>query len=515
MDPIINKGILNVPPSGSSNYIQTRNGIVIDSSEDMWEYSDKVVDVKLNFSSLPVTEEIRKSIKSTFIWYAENKSPDYLRNIFTYLSYFLVYVRDSIKMPVSEISCAMLIGYRSTLTKEREYLLGYITGFLKKWYDFNYQGITKEAIQYIESTTLAGNPKGEAVRTLDPTKGPFSEIEFQGINSKLRTAFKKGDVALQDFLLIWLFIAKGHRSIQYASLRVVDFISTKNDNGDVTYILNVPRAKQRDKFTRDSFKANKIIPSIGVLFEEHISKLIPIAENLGVLGNDMPLFPRARPRLKAPEGYAWHHTGNSLNTRIKYILNSLQLNSERTDAPLLINSQRFRYTLGSRMAAEGHPRVVIAEMLDHSTAEHVSVYTDNNPLIIKHIDKAMALALAPLAQVFSGEIAAAEAEIALGRDSNLVSDPRFCLDSKPMGNCSQALLCGALAPLECYLCINFCAWQNGPHRAVLDFLLKERERLAESDLRIAANYDRLILAVADVVNRCEQLQVGSGVCSYG
>ena len=500
--------ILGTSFVNSLRQIRTRNGIVVEVSQDIWEYGDKLVDVRLDFSSLPVAEQIKKSIKLTLEWYAENKSPDYLRNIFTYLSYMLEYIRDSTEGDVSQISCEMLISYRSTLSKRKEYHLGYITSFLKKWYDLCHPGIAEDVIQYIESIDLAGNPKGEYVRTQDPNRGQFSDIEFQGINRALREGYSNGKILLEDFLLGWLFLAKGHRPIQYASLKVGDFIAAKNNNGDTTYLLDVPRAKQANCFVRDSFKKNRIIPQIGVQFEEHIRMLAPVAARVGMQHGDMPMFPRKQIRANAPTEYAWHHTGKSLSTRIKYVINSLGIISERTGQRLAVNPRRFRYTLGSRMAIEGHSKLVIAEALDHTTAGDVSVYTDNDPAIIKHIDQAMALALAPLAQVFLGEIVADEAEIALGKDACQISDPRFDSAMKPMGSCSQAQICGALAPLECYLCPSFRAWQDGPHATVLEYLLKERDRLTKQDLRIAANCDRLILAVADVVNQCRQIKIG-------
>ena len=140
----------------SPSHTQTKNGIVIDTSRDIWEFSDKVVDIKLRFLPLPVTKEIKESIKSTLRWYVENKSPDYTRNLYTHLSYFLEYINESTKEKVSEISSEMLINYRSSLIKRKEYYLGYIAGFLKKWHELCYSGITQDAIRYIESISLTG-----------------------------------------------------------------------------------------------------------------------------------------------------------------------------------------------------------------------------------------------------------------------------------------------------------------------------------------------------------------------
>lgn len=75
---------------------------------------------------------------------------------------------------------------------------------------------------------------------------------------------------------------------------------------------------------------------------------------------------------------------------------------------------------------------------------------------------------------------------------------------KPMGSCGKHGFCGLLAPVACYTCVSFQPWLDGPHEAVLDYLLGERERLTSTaDLRIAAINDRTILAVAEVVRLCQ------------
>ena len=75
---------------------------------------------------------------------------------------------------------------------------------------------------------------------------------------------------------------------------------------------------------------------------------------------------------------------------------------------------------------------------------------------------------------------------------------------KPMGSCGKHGFCGFLAPIACYTCVNFQPWLDGPHEAVLAFLIRERDRLAQqTDLRIASINDRTILAVAEVVRQCE------------
>ncbi|MCY1306699.1 hypothetical protein D9M70_565720 [compost metagenome] len=66
--------------------------------------------------------------------------------------------------------------------------------------------------------------------------------------------------------------------------------------------------------------------------------------------------------------------------------------------------------------------------------------------------------------------------------------------------------------MACYTCKYFQPWLDGPHEAVLDRLILERDRVLEQtqDRKIAAVNDRLILAVSEVINRCNGMMNGVG-----
>ncbi len=77
---------------------------------------------------------------------------------------------------------------------------------------------------------------------------------------------------------------------------------------------------------------------------------------------------------------------------------------------------------------------------------------------------------------------------------------------KGVGTCGEHGFCGANVPIPCYTCIHFQPWLDGPHQEVYQDLLDERERVKEitGDIEIAAVLDRSIVAVADVILRCEK-----------
>jgi len=154
---------------------------------------------------------------------------------------------------------------------------------------------------------------------------------------------------------------------------------------------------------------------------------------------------------------------------------------------------------------EGHGELVIAELLDHSDTQNVGVYIEARPEIVERIDKAIAFRLAPMAQAFSGVLIENESHATRHADpTSRICDPRFDPTMRPIGSCGNYGFCGFLAPIACYTCVNFEPWVDGPHQAVLEHLVDERDRLSkDADARIAAVNDRTIIAVAEVVRRCE------------
>ena len=153
--------------------------------------------------------------------------------------------------------------------------------------------------------------------------------------------------------------------------------------------------------------------------------------------------------------------------------------------------------------------MVIAEILDHTDTQNVGVYTEATPAIIERIDRAIAMQMAPLAQAFAGKLIKSEAEATRGADpSSRIIDLRIDRSGQAMGSCGQYSHCGFSAPIACYRCSCFEPWLDGPHEAVLAYLLDRREKLlATTDERMASVNDLTILAVAEVVRRCDEAKV--------
>ena len=494
--------------------VRTRDGAVFDCRLSRWVYRDGIHNVSLNFDSLKaLSETLVHSLKSTLVWYAENRSAYYVTNLFGLADHFARFLGSMTDAPILSISSAELINYRSALDADgRQWYLRNLGVLLKKWHALGLAGVTNDAILFLKQVRLKGNPKGVAVLTMDSHKGPFTDVELNGIQAALNEAYAVEIVDLESYLLAWLFMLLGQRPVQYAALKVCDVTVGRTLEGDAVYSLRVPRAKQRGARLRSQFKERILIASIGELLVEYADQVK--SQFVGLLADpsQAPLFP-ARNACQSSHGFEYHVTAQDLRIRLQEALNKLDVRSERTGKRVHITPLRFRRTVGTRAAEEGHGELIIAELLDHTTTDNVGIYVQATPKIVERIDRAIAMHMAPLAQAFAGVLIRDESQATRGNDPrSRIVDLRIDRSMRPMGSCGEHGFYALAAPIACYTCKHFQPWLDGPHEAVLGHLLAKREQLfTTTDARIASVNDRTILAVAEVIRRCDEIRTrGAG-----
>lgn len=491
----------SLPPA-----VRALSGVVFDPGANRWAFHDGLHSISVNFERLSecATYELIAAAKFPLIWYAENAQAITVVNLFQHLKQFLESVSAAQGQPVDIIDAPMLASFRAALTWETEWKLGCLSAFFKKWESLGAPGVTKAAVRLLKTLRLKGNRKGTAVLTMDPIVGPLTDIERSATQAALNDAFAAKTIALDDYLLAWLCLLLGQRNIQFAMLKVGDVSEITKVGGATEYVLRVPRVKQGAEGRREQFKERLITPSIGKMLIGYASSVRRRFEEDGsfsIAPSQAPLFPQRKTTRAARPSFHHHTSPREIGNRIKSVFGALQVFSERTGEPIKITSKRLRHTVATAAAREGHGELIIAELLDHTDTQNVGIYVKATPEIIERIDRAVALRMAPLAHAFAGVIIGSESAAIRGHDpTSRIVDPRFDETMKPMGNCGREGPCGFLAPIACYTCKNFQAWVDGPHEAVLEYLLIERERMsAEVDARIATVNDRTILAVTEVV----------------
>lgn len=480
------------------------DGYEVDINSNYWRLNK---DVAFNLDNLPsfLKPEIKKTFRQVLAVYGERNSAKYTLALYRRFKAYCEGTSDLLLL-----SPESMISHRANLA-DTEWELSSLRAFLRTWISLGYSGVPIETLKMMEGWRIKGNEKGYAVQSMCPENGPLTDIEMEAIVSKTIECYANGKLELADACYAMILSMTGRRPVQITALKLKDLISTGG-----SYFINFPRAKQRNSGWRDSFSKFQIVEDLwGLLINQahHVEAIFvelladPISRDLVL---ELPLFPYIK-NYDVGESLKSQLSGDFLHARVSqvgYALTKVRevigVISERTGGVTSMNPNRFRYTLGTNLAREGRGEYVIAEALDHSDIQNAGVYVRNIPEIVERIDKAVALQLAPLAQAFQGVLVANETKARRGNDRS----SRICSAGGNVGSCGSFGFCGALAPVACYTCSHFQPWLDGPHELVLDELISERDSVYEGtgDLKIASVNDRLILAVSDVVTRCNAMK---------
>ncbi|MEP9373072.1 site-specific integrase [Mesorhizobium sp. KR1-2] len=473
----------------------TRDGFVYRPRDDEWRIASLLTKMNFKFSNLDgFSDRIIHRLKLVFIWYLENRSFAHARNVYLCLQAFRRQL-DPSEDACFEIDLGRILSYRASLDDTTEWKLGVLRILLEDMEKLSFGIATSEALEYLRDATIRGNIKGTSVRTRDPEKGAFNDTELLAIQAALNNSFARGEIDLYHFALTWLFLGYGPRPIQIAAIKERDLIISEGDEGRF-YALRMPRAKQRSEDVRASFKVRYCSKQIGQLLEEVIRLNQRRREQLGLDGDDWPMF-MSRKEGHLP-GLRHHMNANTIGHMLNQVVGRI--------TGMKTNSRRFRITLAQRAVDDGKDKYTVAELLDHSDTQNVGVYYEASPSIVLRLDRHLAMELAPLAQAFAGVVVQTEAEAQRGGDRSSRIYDRSLVDNvaDPLGTCGQMSFCGLAVPFACYTCRHFQPWLDGPHEEFMAALIADRERMAAENYspKIYSIRDRIILAVAEVIQLC-------------
>jgi integrase len=383
--------------------------------------------------------------------------------------------------------------------------------------------IPEDFMKEFNSWVLKGSEKGIPVLTQDPERGPFSELEFRAIKAGLDHKYAEDVISEREYALAQLFAATFRRPANLKQLKVKDLIASSKAliTKQPIYQINIPRSKGKGRRFRSQFKAFALIQSIGQVITKHIE--IAFKELERKTGRkfsvdevkELPLFFDDQivndiKDLEDDEVMEYlkselpHIKYSNLTYELRSIIEKLNIISERTGQLLKVTGYRFRYSGGTRAAESGAGLITIAELLDHLSSQHVGVYLANSPELGEQISKIMNNPLARYASAFLGKVVLDENE-ACTENPNATRIP--CREkSCDVGSCGSNSFCNDYAPVACYLCPKFRPWRDAPHHLVLQWLIEEREKLANSlnDFKVISINDSAILAVSQVINLCEE-----------
>jgi integrase len=414
--------------------------------------------------------------------------------------------------PASAILSSVYSEYRALLSANAcEQELHRVRPWFLWAADNAYEAFSPEAAFEIDHMRIPGGPRGRAVLSEDPEEGPLTEEEVVALLAALRSDRAASLLTLQQRTALWLCFALGRNPANFCLLQEQDLVTFKADGVEATaYEVMVPRIKKSRAREREEFKRQKLTPQIAQLVQQLI------AEN----ATSRPM-PADTPKWLFRRATAHSHSVNSEDGEFSYVMyvdeftvmianaiKKLGIKSTVTGKPLKMTTRRLRYTYATRLVDEGISHRGLAEALDHTDLQHILVYFNARSNIVRRIDAAIALQIAPLARAFAGEIVSSESDAVRGKDpaSRIFRENTVVGKLEGIGSCASFSFCGLGPPIACYTCRKFQPWRGARHEELLNDLLEDRERKFESgmDPRMVKLLDPTIYAVAEVVGRIKQ-----------
>lgn len=482
------------------------DGYYFSPQEDVW-----VLDRNNQINKKAVTDVLNDNLKegylNTIALFARDYSASFASKIH---GAFLAFIKEEQCVYVSKAS---VLNFRSKKHVKDE-LLFRLRIFITKWYSLGYNGIASEAVQIMKTWKLVNGKPGDVVKRKEPIQGPLTDIELQEFNEGAIRAYEKKEISLFMLTMALIISHTGRRPLQVTQMKITDILKVSKEEGEIYYLLNIPRIKQGLGF-REEFRTFRITKDLYELVcKQAKDSLAMLSEFMGRQltteeSKDVPLFISKNKiglidKSVSLDFYlktdVLHHYRGKLTEVLKVVIKKENVFSERTGESLHINARRFRYTLGTRAAREGYGEFIIAELLDHSTIKSVGVYVQNHVDNAYKIDKTMGQALTGISCVFRGEVKRKEdIEYDITPDIKIKNHA-----GEDTGSCKQCSTCSANVPIPCYTCMHFTPWLDGPHEKVYQYLIGERERIYSitNDSIVTESLDRTIIAVKEVINHC-------------
>ena len=363
----------------------------------------------------------------------------------------------------------------------------------------------------------------KGVMTLDPDKGPLSRAEEYMVVASIE--LDDGDS--RDVAIVSLMHAWGLRPRQISMLNQNDLIIS----GTEDFTLRVPRIKQHAGVHGSQSKLRKLTPKVGRLLKAYVdrggkAKILTRHE-------EVPMF--FERSSDGAEGID-RVTTKAVALIPRAFAEAHNIISPGTQKIVTLSPRRLRETFGTRCAEMPNmTKVLLAEMLDHSSTRSLEVYFDFRESIAHEMGALIAKrggngTLRDLTEAFMGggssKRAPARTEFPI-RFIRSVSEARYpapeaarllppelvqpALDEVPsLGYCGGQFRCGIAPLIACYSCSDFEPWIEADHEVIVRWIGKLYQRAIESGQRSDAEEFGLLQKKAEyVAERARELKLTS------
>lgn len=365
--------------------------------------------------------------------------------------------------------------------------------------------------------------KNDAILSLDPEQGPFTQVEQDSLYHWLHDQFCHGNLEPEQYLYLRLAMTYGQRGVQLRSLVFKDFIMAEQG-----YQIRFSQAKKRgidagwreqsETFNLDEGLYNTVQAYKAIVLAQ-LKQEYPNRADWDKAIKNAPLFRRRfkgqggdtrsvpvivdLPELQMLEQgpqLQLHVSAGSVTAWLNHIEGMPGFPvSPRTQQSMKISGvHRFRHTLGTDLSNAGLDEWSIASALMHSNTGTVRKYRQISAELMALVDEKMSNHLALVVGAFTGTIVTDRISAKNG--------DRVDRQIEDLAVCGADSACHLDAPFTCYGCSKFQPLLDADHSAALTRLERRREQTIATDITTGVLWDRAILACRKVILDCNALR---------
>jgi site-specific recombinase XerD len=389
----------------------------------------------------------------------------------------------------AKVNEQILMRYYSDLkSRSLGYEFNRIRHFYKWAVDAGYEGFDPDLADKLALLRIKGNPKGVAVLTGDPERGPLPDLAFQQVVA----ALDREDIPIRLRVCMALTVELGANPAQFCELLLRDLhVFTKGTT--TIYQIDLPRSKKRDSL--DQRKRRPISGQLGKLLEKYV------------------LCVHEGATLPCPADKSLLHSSTRTPLTAQEFTKALGEYADRVQilAQGSVGARRMRRTFITRLVEHGASEETVMELADHTDRQNIDPYFEMRGGAVEHIDKAVGATLEPLVRRFMGEVVDNEASAELGDCPAQRVRAAVPLGDIAIGTCKRDLrtegICEKSPPYSCYLCPLFQPWRDADHQEVARSLEEKRAQLVDPEGEIGSNpvvskLDILIAAIKEAATLC-------------
>jgi integrase len=478
-----------------------RSGYVVSTKQECWRLNEVTRPVIVNWNGIESAADIKDSMKAYLTHVIQSNAPQTTQGTFKYLKQFI-----SLAKPLRSVKALTYPVLEGVLAKLRT--CGAEENFraVQRWYRWavaqDLPGFCEDTLMRLDQIKISSRLVGQAVMSRDPAKGPLNEQEHWLVRQALKA--EKG--TLIERVCVMLLLELGARACQLLLLKEHHVAIYRAASGETFHALDVPRRKQRTAAGFET-KRRRISGELAGALEQLIENN---HKQHGNRGPNMPLLCTSRHTYfrKVPDPlkkeYDLHLSGVGFDRQVRQFAVAADIVSPRTQKILGLSALRFRHTFGTRLAEQGTPAKLIAEMLDHSQMSSVLVYIKSTSSLVERLDHVLGSdeRFTAVIHRFLGTV---RPRIATEVPGSIIPGATPTLKTLGgIGVCGADFLCHLYPPLSCYACPKFIAWTDGPHRKMLEELQLHIQGLSQ---RGGNPSDRIPKQLAGVIEAIQELLV--------